>query len=414
VPVIRVLHVIDGLAGGGSERWVYDISRLSDPMRVRHRVTTVHPDRGRFVYADSLRRLGVYGTPRPMDSGPPSTEVVPRRSTRFADNGRFTKTLRLAWHGGVVFPTGGYRALREWISFRPAVIHAHTFHGFLFALQLARLARLPLVHTVPSLFAQMVDAGYGWLPRLYKSSHGRVARFFTAYPDELERVGVPASKIQEIHGVIDLPRVEAALADRSSYRSRIRTTLGIGAEDPIALSVGRLHHSKGHEPAAAAIALAGQRVRDLHWILLGEGDGRASLEARVRELRIDDRTHMIGFVTEVLPFYAAADLYLRTPLFEAENQASYQAMGMGLPVAGFDTGTATDLIRRVGHGLLVPSGDSTRLADAIVELLDADDRSRAVGGRGQAYARAKLGVDRTIEDFTSTYEDLASPQAGGA
>ncbi|MEK6225058.1 MAG: glycosyltransferase [Chloroflexota bacterium] len=408
MPVIRVLDIIDGLAGGGSERWVYDIARLSDPARVRHRVTTVHPDRGRFVYAESLRRLGSYGEPWREGDRTLLTGAVVRRSARFADDGRLTRALRLAWHGGIVFPTGGYRALREWISFRPEVIHGHTFHGFVFALQLARLTRLPLVHTVPSLFAQMEDAGHGWLPRLYARAHPRVARFFTAYPDELRRVGVPVSKIQEIQGVVDSSRIESALTERASHRSRIRATLGIGPGAPVALSVGRLHHSKGHELAAAAVALASQHVRDLQWILLGEGDDRASIEARVRELRIGDRTHMAGFVTDVLPFYAAADLYLRTPLFEAENQASYQAMGMGLPVAGFDTAQSTDLLGRIGHGMLVPSGNSSRLADAIVDLLSAADRGLAFGARGQAYARAHLGVDRTIEDFTSTYEGLGA------
>src|SRR5438093_2027374 len=210
MPIVRVLHVIDGLAGGGSERWVYDIARLSDPLRVRHRVTTVHPDRGRFVYAESLRRLNAYGRPWREAEGTRSSDFTVRRQTRFTGNGRLTQALRLAWHGGVVFPTGGYRALREWFSFHPRVIHGHTFHGFVVALQLARLARLPLVHTVPSLFAQMEDAGYGWLPRLYAKSHARVARFFTAYPSELESVGVPTSKIHEIRGVVDLSRIEAA------------------------------------------------------------------------------------------------------------------------------------------------------------------------------------------------------------
>jgi len=408
VPVIRVLHIIDGLAGGGSERWVYDIARLSDPGRVRHRVTTVHPDRGGFVYGASLRELGTYGKPWHQEDRTQPTGPAGPRSARFADDGKLTRAFRLAWHGGVVFPAGGYRVLREWISFRPEVIHGHTFHGFVFASQLARLTRLPLVHTVPSLFAQMEDAGYGWLPRLYARAHPRVARFFTAYPDELRRVGVPTSKIQEIQGVVDLPRIEAALTERSSHRSRIRAALGIKPGAPVALSVGRLHHSKGHELAAAAVAQASQRVTDLQWILLGEGGDRASLEALVRELRIGDQTHMTGFVTDVLPFYAAADLYLRTPLFEAENQASYQAMGMGLPVAGFDTAAGTDLLGRIGHGVLVPSGDSSRLADAIVDLLSGADRGLALGARGQAYARTHLGVDRTIEDFTSTYERLAA------
>ena len=417
--VVRVLHVIDGLAGGGSERWVYDIARLSDPTRVRHRVTTVHPDLRRFVYAEKLRRLGAYGGPWRQAETTPSGDRVVRRPVRLSDHGILTRALRLAWHGGIVFPTGGYRALREWLSFRPDVIHGHTFHGFVLALQLARIARVPLVHTVPCLFAQMEDAGYGWLPRFYRTSHHRVGRFFTAYPDELKSVGVPSSKIEELRGVVDFGGIDTALAGAATDRGRVRSMLGIPADAPVVLSVGRLHHSKGHSHGVDAVALAHERVPDLRWILLGDGPERASLEARVRQRGIADRTHMAGFVSDVLPYYAAADLYLRTNTIEGENQASYQAMAMGLPVAAFDTGANNDLVPIAEHGLLVRTGDASGLADAIVELLSAADQSAGLGRRGQVYARAHLDVDRSIGAFTRTYELLArptsgSPQAGGA
>src|SRR5215217_6006612 len=63
---VRVLHIIDTLGGGGSERLVWDIVRLSDPTRVEHRVVTIFPDGYLvpFVYAQPLRELGAYGKPQ--------------------------------------------------------------------------------------------------------------------------------------------------------------------------------------------------------------------------------------------------------------------------------------------------------------------------------------------------------------
>ena len=55
---IRVLHVIDGLGGGGAERLLYEIIRLSDPERVRHRIVTVQPHHPSFVLSEPLRALG--------------------------------------------------------------------------------------------------------------------------------------------------------------------------------------------------------------------------------------------------------------------------------------------------------------------------------------------------------------------
>src|SRR5215207_8751950 len=61
---VRVLHIIDTLGGGGSERLVWDIVRLSDPTRVKHRVVTIFADGYLvpFVYAKALSELGAYGS----------------------------------------------------------------------------------------------------------------------------------------------------------------------------------------------------------------------------------------------------------------------------------------------------------------------------------------------------------------
>ena len=413
---VRVLHIIDGLAGGGSEQWVYDIVRLSDGARTRHRVATVHPNLGRFVYADRLGALGAYRGASRRTDGPTEVDTLFARTRQSVNRGPAGRALRLAWHAGGVFPSGLYRVLHEWRTFRPDVVHGHTFHGFVFALLLARVARRPLVHTVPCLVSQMNDAGYGWMPPLYAREHPRVARFFTAYPAELRRLGVGSEKICEISGVLDMVRIDDVYHERSRYRTDLRRSLGIPADAPVALSVGRLHGSKGHELGARAVALASRRFPDLHWVVLGDGPERSALEAAVREVGMTGRAHLLGFVPEVLPYYAAADLYLRTTLLEAENQSSYQAMGMGLPVIGFDTGAGTELLSRVGHGMMVPAGNAGLLGDAIVEVLTAPARGADLGQRGRSYARQTLGIHRAIEELTTTYEERAvrPVQAGGA
>jgi glycosyltransferase involved in cell wall biosynthesis len=398
-----VLHVIDGLGGGGSERWVYDIVRLSDASRASHRVQTIHPDLGRYVYADRLRQLGALGGRSRAGSASRTGRTLP------GSGGPISRILRPAWHAGVVFPSGVYRLLRESIRFRPDVVHGHTFHGLVFALLVSRLTRKPLVATVPSLFSQMVDAGFGWMPGIYRRFYPHIDRFFTAYPDELRGLGVPAARIREIHGVIDTQVIDAAFAERARHRDKVRGQLGIPARSPVALSVGRLHPSKGHEYGLEAVSRAARVLPDLQWIVLGDGAEREVLRARAEEVGIGARTHLIGFVQDVLPYYASADIYLRTTLFEAENQSSYQAMGMAMPVVGFDTGAGTELIRRTGNGVLVPLRDSDRLGAAVVEVLTKEDRGATLGSLGRDYARKQLGIERTIEDLTRTYEDLTKP-----
>ena len=116
----------------------------------------------------------------------------------------------------------------------------------------------------------------------------------------------------------------------------------------------------------------------------------ASLEARTRELGAAAHVHLAGFHANPLPYYAAADIYLRTPIFEADNLSSYQAMALAVPVVGFDTGAETELLRQVGHGIIVPNRDPSALAKAAADILTLPDAGRSLGERGREYCQKHL------------------------
>src|SRR5439155_17929865 len=77
---VRVLHIIGSLGGGGSERLLWDAVRRSNPARVRHRVVTVYPDNGRFVYAARLAALGAHTPARSVWRVPLPGHPMERRS----------------------------------------------------------------------------------------------------------------------------------------------------------------------------------------------------------------------------------------------------------------------------------------------------------------------------------------------
>ena len=140
--------------------------------------------------------------------------------------------------------------------------------------------------------------------------------------------------------------------------------------------------------------------------MLGEGDQRRELEKRIDDLGIARHAHLIGFDPEPLPYYAAADLYLRTTTMEGENISSRQAIAMGLPTVGFDTSCETDLIATLGHGILVPNADATALAHATCEILSLPDRGAALGARGIDYSKTHMGIQKHVDDLMSLYTQL--------
>lgn len=413
--LLKVLHVIDGLGGGGSERWIWDIVRLSNKDEVAHYVITIDEDDRNFVYARNLRSRGCYDVPE---------RFVKTRDEGMGIASRGLQELRGLpdWVRSVGRPglnilrmlkarlctlRTSYRIVATCLRFKADVIHAHTFYGFSYALALKPLYRRPIIHTVPCLLAQMVDAGYDWMPWLYRRFHEYVDMFLTAYPGELDGLGITGSKIMELHAGVDLELVESAKSMRNVHRLEMRSELGIKEDAIICLSVGRLHQSKGHHYALEAVRLLRDKGLDAHLVVLGSGPERSGLESRTKELGLNGCTHFFGFVDDPLPWYAAGDVYLRTMIFEGENLSSYQAMAIGLPVVGFDTGCETELVAKVGHGVLVPNRDGWAMGDAAQAVLGLPDRGRSMGERGVAYSKKNLDVREAVEKFMAAYEGLS-------
>jgi glycosyltransferase involved in cell wall biosynthesis len=296
----------------------------------------------------------------------------------------------------------------EFFRFKPDVVHTHGFYGFKYGLLFKHLFRRPLVHIVPALFSQMEAQGTGWLANRYRRFHRSVDCFAldAGYRNELLSIGVPANKLLDIYGTLDLDAIEAVRAEREQHRREVRRKLNLPDDAIIALAVGRLDPSKGHLYALEALPRILSQFPNVHWIVLGEGEQRRELEKRIEELNVAEHAHLIGFDPQPLPYYAAADVYLRTTTMEGENISSRQAIAMGLPTVGFDTCCETDLIATLGHGILVANADAPALADATCEILSLPDRGAALGARGIDYCKTHLGIQKHVDDLMSLYTQL--------
>lgn len=389
VPV-RVLHLIDRITGYGTTRLLWDIVRLTPSNKVKHMVIPFSPDKGKWLYADLLREKGVYG------------QVPKRRILKILDRWPMTwfliRYVSMLWH-----------VCKTLIWFRPDIINAHTCYSLTIGLPFKVLLRRPVVHLVPSLFSQMVDEGKPWVPRLYARFHGLFDCFFTAATrcrEELLSVGIPDSKIVPLRGILDLEEINAVRHRRQQFHQTIREKYHLPSDALIALSVGRLDSSKGHIFALEALPGLLPQFPKLHWILVGDGKQRAELEDRARTLKISSHVHLVGYQDDLLPYYAAATVYLRTMIFEETNLSTYKAMAMGLPIVGFDTGSETELLKKVGHGILVPGKSVEDLSAAVAQILTLPDHGRELGSRGIEFSQANLDIRLGIEDITAVYKNL--------
>lgn len=140
------------------------------------------------------------------------------------------------------------------------------------------------------------------------------------------------------------------------------------------IAVGRYVYQKGFDLLLQAWAKMENQHSDWELVVYGMGD-RDPYEQIIDDLRIDrSRCHLYGSTPDIKKEYLNSSLFVFSSRFEGFGMVLIEAMACGLPVVSFDCPCGPkDIVRPDEDGLLVPSGDTDSLADAMHRLMSDDD-----------------------------------------
>lgn len=180
-------------------------------------------------------------------------------------------------------------------------------------------------------------------------------------------------------------------------RAEIRAELGMPDQGTLFLSVSHLCPRKGQEHAIAALAALRDKLPSAHLCLLGRLDRDRRyvdrLQGLVREHRLEDRVHFMGFREDVNRFLCASDVLVHTAVADPHPRSVIEAMAAGLPVVAFDVDGVAETVIDGQTGLLLPPGDSQRLARGLRRVAEDAELCKRYGVAGR---------DRVREFFTAT------------
>jgi colanic acid/amylovoran biosynthesis glycosyltransferase len=138
------------------------------------------------------------------------------------------------------------------------------------------------------------------------------------------------------------------------------------------VSVGRVHHGKGHDTTIRAVGRLRDSGRPVRLRIAGSGPELASLQALVAQLRLEQEVEFLGSLSEadVMDLLREADAFVLASRFEPLGVVYMEAMALGLPTIGTDAGGVGEIITDEHDGLLVPPEDVERLVEAVARLQD--------------------------------------------
>ncbi len=171
------------------------------------------------------------------------------------------------------------------------------------------------------------------------------------------------------------------------------------------LFVGRLAAPKRLDTVIAAMPAILARRPDARLRIVGDGEDRPSLEARVRGLGIGHAVEFAGACAhEDLPrHFAEGDLFVYPTENEGLPTAIAEAMTSGLPVIASPVGGIPDQIRNGITGLWAPFDDPDAWSAAILRLIGNPAERTRLGANAQAFAGREFSTDRIAERVEAAY-----------
>ena len=169
------------------------------------------------------------------------------------------------------------------------------------------------------------------------------------------------------------------------------------------ITVGRLDPEKN--PLLLVDVIAALRERDSRWRLAIVGDGpmRAAVEARIRELGVEDAVELLGYVPNgpgLWERYRSSHVFLHVSFTEGLPQVLFEAQAAGLPIVATDVGGVRAALGGGEAGLLIPPADRDAAVGALERLAEDEALRRQLieaGLENAARETMDAQIDRILD-----------------
>ena len=300
-----------------------------------------------------------------------------------------------------------FRVVRELREFRPDAVLAQGAQEAALCVLGRTLARVPAkvladVHGDPAAPTRL----YGSPRRKALAPFAdALARYGLRRSDGVRTISAYTSTLVREVGVE--PTAEfAAFMDLEPFLTTERVPL---PERPVALFVGVLERYKAVDVLAAAWRLAALRVPDAALHIVGRGTLREVPERPVADLPAQTRWTESLPTSEVARALDDSTVLVLPSRSEGLGRVVVEAFCRGRGVVASRVGGIPDIVEDGATGLLVPPGDATALADALVRALSDRRLAERLGGAAHAAVQPWLA---TPEEYARRIRELVDAVSG--
>jgi len=362
--MIRVLHILSTITGGGVERRRLSLVKYLDKKLFELKIIGTY--KSGFI-ADQIEANGV--------------EVI--------EIGKFSGPFHWEKH----------KLVQQIIQdFKPHIIHGAVYEGVTLAAVNGFLKKVPIVILEETSDPQNRSLKASFLLRVFSLFAKKVVAISPNTAIYLKKtVKVSPDKIIIINNGVEYPR-PVSLVELSKLKNKFK----IADSDIIVGSVGRLYNEvKRYTDLIEAISLI--RNKNLKLLIIGGGPDENLIRKTCQSFNIEDRVIFTGYQFDTAPYYRLMDVFCITSKREGFGLVTVEAMLHYLPVIATEVGGLIDIVINGETGFLIPPMSPHEIANKIEILIANLDLRKSMGIMGRLRAIEHYSADRYCKDVQTLY-----------
>ncbi|UZD66507.1 glycosyltransferase [Marinobacter sp. AN1] len=151
-----------------------------------------------------------------------------------------------------------------------------------------------------------------------------------------------------------------------------------------------------------------RNYKDIWLLMVGDGPAGSLLKRRVQELQIGHRVIFTGFKATPFRYLCAMDIFLLSSHTEGTSMTLLEAMSIGIPAVVTSVGGNPEILEDNATGLLTPSDDHHRFAEAIRYLVENPDIANKMGSSANKVFHKNFAVENMLSAYMQTYHAIIS------
>ncbi|MDG2351308.1 MAG: glycosyltransferase family 4 protein [Acidimicrobiales bacterium] len=205
--------------------------------------------------------------------------------------------------------------------------------------------------------------------------------------------------------------VEVYEASSKEESEKLKKSLGINNQENLIVTIGRLSKSKSHYLFIDAVNKVIEHHPESRFLIVGDGPLRNELEDLIKKKKLTENIHLVGERYDIREILSATDIYVRPGVIEGfVGVTVLEAQSLSKPVIGFATEDLEVAITDRVSGLIVPKSDSTKLAEAICELLEDSEFAERIAKNGHQQFLKLFSIQQIVDNLCSIYYETINHQ----